>query len=140
MIGFRPALKTVVTKEAKAYGFAVLVWSTGSFLMIERGKPTSAAILVYVGGILLAHGAALVIAYGSPTSVWTAKQHPEYVVTAFHVVPIAAGVLLAWLVASQLSGMWAYFVAPLCVVFAYEVLLALESMLLSADDSASRSD
>jgi hypothetical protein len=140
LTGYRPALKTVVTTEAKAYGFAVVVWSTGSLLMIERGKPTAAAILVYVGGIVLAHGTALLLAYGSPTSVWSGKQRPEYVATAFHIVPIAAGVLLAWLVASRLDGMWAYLVAPFCAVLAYELLLGLESMLLSADESASRSD
>lgn len=140
MGGYRQALQTVVTKEAKAYGFALLVWSTGSLLLIERGKPTAAAVLVFVGGVLAAQAAALLIAFGSPWRVWGDSQHPEYVWTAFHVVPIAAGVLLAWLLAAETSGMWAYLAAPFAALFAYQLLLGLESMLLSAPESASRSD
>lgn len=140
MTAYRSALQTVVTKEAKAYGFAVLVWSSGSLLLIERGKPTAPAVLVFVAGILAAQGTALLLAFGSFRKVWGEREHREYVWTAFHVVPVAAGVLLAWLVASELSGMWAYLGTPLCAGLAYQLLLGLESMLLNADDSASRSD
>jgi hypothetical protein len=139
MTRYRSALQTVVTKEAKAYGFAVVVWSSGSLLLIERGKPTAPAVLVFVAGILAAQGTAVLIAFGSFRKVWGDREHREYVWTAFHVVPIAAAVLLAWLVAAELRGMWAYLLAPLCAGLSYELLLGLESMFLSADDSASRS-
>jgi hypothetical protein len=137
---YRFALTTVVTKEAKAYGFAVVVWSTGTFLMVERGRPTPGAILVFGGAIMLAQAIALMIAYGTPTATWVSPQDREYVLTAFHGVPIVAAVLIAWALAAGVSGMWAFFLAPLCAALAYQLLLGLESMLLSASDSESSSD
>jgi len=137
---FRAALRTVVAKEAKAYGFTIVVWSTGAFLLVERGKPTAPAILVFVGALLLVQGMSIFLAYGSPLRVWHDPSRPEYVWSAFHAGPIAAGVLLAWLLSSQVSGMWAYFLAPFVAALAYQLLLGLESLLLSAEDSASRSD
>jgi hypothetical protein len=139
-VRYRFALQTVVAKEAKAYGFTIVVWSTGAFLMIERGKPTAGAILAFVGGLLLAQGTAVFVAYVSPARIWNDPSMREYVWSTFHAGPIAVGVLLAWLLASQLSGMWAYFVASLVAALAYQLLLGLEAMLLSAEDSDSRSD
>lgn len=137
---YRSVLQTVVAKEAKAYGFTIVVWSAGALLITERGKPTPSAVLAFAGGIMLAQAIVLLAAYGSPTNVWTSRQHPEYVWSAFHALPVAAGVLLGWLLAAATSGLWAYLLAPLCAVLAYELLLGLESMLLSAPQSASRSD
>lgn len=139
MSRYRSALQTVVAKEAKAYGFTIVVWSTGALLITDRGKPTPLAVLAFAAGILVAQGTAVLAAYGSPTGVWTSRQHPEYVWSAFHMLPVAAAVLLGWLLAAELTGMWAYLVAPLCAVLAYELLIGLESMLLSAPESASRS-
>lgn len=140
MNGYRSALQTVVTKEAKAYGFALVLWSTGSLLVVERGQPTAGAVVVFAGGVLGAQATALLLAFGSPMKVWGDRSHPEYVWTAFHVIPIAAGVLLAWLLAAETAGLWAYLAAPFAGLLAYQLLLGLESMLLSAPESASRSD
>lgn len=134
---FRFAMQTVVSTEAKAYGFAVAVWTTGAFLLIERGKPTAAAILVFVGGILLAQAFGVAIAFGKPTRTWKSPSQREYVWTTLHAIPVAAAVLLAWLMSSQVSGMWAYFLAPLVSIFAYQLLLGVESLLLSAEDHVS---
>jgi hypothetical protein len=139
-VGFRSALQTVVAKEAKAYGFTLVVWSTGAFLLIERGKPTAPSILVFVGGILLAQAVVVLVAYGSPARTWVQPSQREYVWSTFHAGPIAAGVLLAWLLAAGTSGMWAYFLAPLVAALAYQILLGLESLLLRANDSGSGSD
>lgn len=134
---FRFALQTVVATEAKAYGFAVAVWTTGAFLLIERGKPTAAAILVFVAGILLAQTCGVVLAFGKPTRTWKSPSQREYVWTTFHAVPVSAAVLLAWLVSSQVGGMPAYFLAPLVSLLAYQLLLGVESLLLSAEDHVS---
>lgn len=134
---FRFAMQTVVSTEAKAYGFAVAVWTTGAFLLIERGKPTAGAILVFVGGILLAHATAVAIAFGRPTRTWKAPRQREYVWTTVHAIPVATAVLLAWLVSSQVGGMWAYFLAPLVSIFSYELLLGMESLVFSAEDHVS---
>jgi hypothetical protein len=47
---------------------------------------------------------------------------------------VVAGVLLAWALAAEISGLWAYFVAPLCSIVLYQLLLGAESLLLSAED------
>ena len=130
-------MQTVVATEAKAYGFAVAVWTTGTFLIIERGKPTAAAILVFVGGILIAQALGVLIAFGKPTRTWKSPSQREYVWTTFHAIPVASAVLLAWLMSSQLAGIWAYFLSPLVSIFAYQLLLGLESLLLSAEDHVS---
>jgi hypothetical protein len=131
---FRFALQAVVAKEAKAYGFAIVVWCTGAFLITERGKPTPAAVLAFAGAALLAQGIDVLVAFGKPTRTWRGPQQREYVWTTFHAAPVAAAVLLAWGIAAGLTGLWAYFVAPLCAIVVYELLLAVESLLLTADD------
>jgi hypothetical protein len=131
---FRFALQTIVAKEAKAYGFAVVVWCTGAFLITERGTPTSGAVLVFAGAALLAQAVDVVLAFGKPTRTWRGPQQREYVWTTFHAVPVAGAVLLAWGLAAAIAGMWAYFVAPLCAIVLYQLLLAGESLLLSAED------
>lgn len=134
---FRFAMQTVVASEAKAYGFAVAVWTTGTFLLVERGKPTAPSILVFAGGILLAQALGVGVAFGKPTRTWKSPSQREYVWTTFHAVPVAAAVLLAWLVSSQVDGMWAYFLAPLVSISGYQLLLGVESLLLSAEDHVS---
>lgn len=136
MSGYRDSLRTVTAKEAKAYGFAVAVWCTGAFLLIERGKPTPVAVLLFAGGVLAAHATALLVAYGSPLETWHEPELRQYVLTALHALPLSAAVLVAWGVASALSGEIAYLVTPFCSLLVYELSLALESMLLSVDDAA----
>jgi hypothetical protein len=133
----RFALQTVVAKEAKAYGFTIVVWSTGALLITERGKPTVAAVLLFAAAILLAQATNVLLAFGKPTRTWTAPQQREYVWTTFHAVPAAAGVLVAWGLAAGIDGLWAYFLAPLCATLLYQLLLAVESLLLSAEDHVS---
>jgi hypothetical protein len=130
---YRFALQSVVAKEAKAYGFAIVLWCTGAFLITERGKPTAAAVLVFAGGALLGHALDVWLAFGKPTRTWGAAQQREYVWTTVHVLPIAAAVLVAWGVAAGVSGMWAYFLAPLCAILLYQLLLGAESLLLAAE-------
>lgn len=131
---YRFALQTVVAKEAKAYGFAIVVWCTGAFLITERGTPTSAAVLAFAGAAVLAQGTSVLLAFGKPTRTWREPQQREYVWTTFHAAPVAVAVLLAWGLAAGIGGLWAYFVAPLCSILLYQLLLAAESLLLIAED------
>ena len=131
---YRFALQTVVAKEAKAYGFAVVVWCTGAFLITERGMPTAGSVLAFAGAALLAQATNVVLAFGKPTRTWQGPQQREYVWTTFHAAPIAAAVLLSWGLAAGAHGLWAYFVAPLCSILLYQLLLAVESLFLSAED------
>jgi hypothetical protein len=131
---YRFALQTVVAKEAKAYGFAIVVWCTGAFLITERGKPTPGAVLAFAGAALLAQAIDVLIAFGKPTRTWRGPQQREYVWTTFHAAPVAAAVLVAWGLAAGLTGLWAYFVAPLCAIVLYQLLLAVESLFLTAED------
>ena len=78
---YRFALQTVVAKEAKAYGFAIVVWCTGAFLITERGKPTPAAVLAFAGAALLAQAIDVLVAFGKPTRTWRGPQQREYVWT-----------------------------------------------------------
>jgi hypothetical protein len=127
-------MQTVVAKEAKAYGFAVVVWCTGAFLITERGKPTAEAVLAFAGGALVAQAIDVFFAFGKPTRTWRGPQQREYVWTTFHAVPVAAAVLAAWGIAAGIPGMWAYFVTPLCSIVLYQLLLGTESLLLTAED------
>ena len=131
---YRFALQTVVAKEAKAYGFAIVVWCTGAFLITERGTPTAGAVLAFAGAALLAQATNVALAFGKPTRTWQGPQQREYVWTTFHALPIAAAVLLAWGLAASIDGLWAYFIGPLCSILLYQLLLAAESLFLSAED------
>lgn len=131
---YRFALQTVVAKEAKAYGFAIVVWCTGAFLITARGTPTNGAVLAFAGAALLAQAIDVLVAFGKPTRTWRGPQQREYVWTTFHAAPVAVAVLVAWALADGMSGLWAYFAAPLCAILVYQLLLAAESLLLSAED------
>lgn len=130
---FRFSLQAVVAKEARAYGFAVVVWSCGAFLIVERGKPTAGAVFIFVAGILVAQIASSLIAFGKPTRRWQSPNPIEYVWTTMHVLPIGAAVLVAWAIARSFHGEWAYGCAPGAAIFVYETLLAAESLILSAE-------
>ncbi|HVU79036.1 MAG TPA: hypothetical protein VHC67_15780 [Gaiellaceae bacterium] len=127
---YRSALRAVVAKEAKAYGFAVVVWSTGALLISARGRPTTRAVLVFAGAILLAHALNAALAFGSPTNTWRSPSPREYVWTIFEAPAVIAAVLLGWALVSWCSGLWAYLLAPFAAVLGYQLLLGLESMLL----------
>jgi hypothetical protein len=127
-------MQSVAAKEAKAYGFTIVVWTTGAFLLIERGAPTAGAVFLFMASVLAAQIVNVLIAFGSPARKWTSPSPVEYVWTTMHIGPTVLGVVVAWAVARGLDGMWAYAFTPAAAVLVYELLLGVESLVLAAGD------
>jgi hypothetical protein len=73
-IAYRGALATAVSSEAKAYGFIVVVWTSGAVQLATHGEPGVGGALSFLGGVLAAMAVVVAAAFGSPFATWTQQE------------------------------------------------------------------
>lgn len=110
---------------AKAYGFTLVIWTTGALAISEQGVPRASEALAYLGGALL--GMALIVAasFGGLRSTSGDVGLVRRAYGAIHVLSVVAGVLTGWLLAAVLDGVLSFLAASFAAVVIYN-LLALE--------------
>jgi hypothetical protein len=105
---FRDALGTAVASETRAYGFTLLVWSTGALTTADQGLPTTGEVFAFLCGALLAMAIVVLVAFGGPMRRWTTSREPHYAFGAIHIASLAVGTACGWGVCLVLGG-WAAF-------------------------------
>ncbi|MGE5225616.1 MAG: hypothetical protein ACM3OO_01945 [Planctomycetaceae bacterium] len=129
---FRDALRTAVASETRAYGFTLLVWSTGALSVAQEGLPTVAQVFAFLLGALLAMALVVLVAFGGPMRRWTTSREPHYAFGAIHIGSVAVGTTCGWIVCLALSARMAFAGAAFTAVLVYQLLLGLEVAVSSA--------
>ncbi len=129
----RSSLRFAVTSEARAYGFTLVIWTCGAFLVYEHGVPRAYEILAFGGGALAAMTLSVLVAFGGPRATWTQEEPLRRAFGAIRVVSVSAAMLIAWLL-STLPPVAAFAIAPFGAVAAFQMLLAVEDALSIAED------
>lgn len=124
--GYRTALRSAVSSEAKAYGFTLVIWGTGALLVYEQGTPRPYEVLLFAAGALAAMTIAVLAAFGGPRATWTEEEPLRYAFGALRVVSVIAALLVGWLVAAVLGETAAYLLAPFASVSLFQLLLGVE--------------
>ena len=127
MYDYRKSLSIAVSAEAKAYGFTLVVWTTGAVTIAERGLPGVAGAFAYLGGILVAQTIVVFAAFGTPRSTWRVESEDRRTYGAIHVASVVLAVLSGWGLAAWIPDRaLAYLVAGFTACVLYQLLLALE--------------
>jgi hypothetical protein len=126
-VGF---LAYAISGEARAYGFTLVIWSTGATCIARHGLPGEWEIILFVLGALTAFGVNLLVAFPDHSATYHRSQEPSrWAWGQFHVASILLGIGGGWLGAAFVGGSLAYFTASLGAVLAFELVLSVEIML-----------
>jgi hypothetical protein len=131
---FRDALGTAVASETRAYGFTLLVWSTGALTIADHGLATTGKVFAFLCGALLAMAIVVLAAFGGPMRRWSTSREPHYAFGAIHIASVAVGTACGWAASLALGGWTAFAGAAFTAVLVYQLLLGLEVAVSSAKD------
>lgn len=132
---YRAALRSMVGAEAKAYGFTLLIWSTGAFLFHYHGFPRPFEVILFVAGAFVGMAVMTVVAFGGLRAAWRQEPDPRrYTYGAIHLLSVAAGMLAAWGIAAALPRVASFVITPLLANVVYQSLIGLEVLLSEADE------
>jgi hypothetical protein len=100
---YRAALRWTTGAEAKAYGFTLLIWSTGTFLFYYHGFARPHEVILFVAGAFTGMAATVLIAFGGVRATWQKGEEPRrYAYGAVHLLSVTLGILAAWAIAATL--------------------------------------
>jgi hypothetical protein len=136
---YREALRSILSTETKAYGFALVVWGTATLTEAERGSPGKMGVIAFVGGALAVMGAVTLVTVGGPFARWRQRrqQSPRYAIGSVHVLSVAAAVGAGWAVTLVVKDKaLAYLTSSVTAVLIYQLVLGAELVLARADHDA----
>ena len=132
---YRKSLTFTISSEAKAYGWTLVIWSTGALLVRDNGLPAFLDILLFVGGAFTGMLITVLLAFeGVMAGLPDWQQENRYAFGAIHLVSVAIAIGTAHLLVALLPGGWDFFFAAVGATIVYQLLLALEVMVSSASD------
>jgi hypothetical protein len=121
------ALRGAIMEESKAYGFALVIWGTGSMAAAQRGKPGRAEAAAYIGGALVGMALLIAVSFGGAPATWRPPPRRRYATGAIHLVSVSTSVAAGWGVATAVSPVWlAFALAGGAATILYQLLLAVE--------------
>jgi hypothetical protein len=129
MNDYRRALRNSVAAEARAFGFSLVVLTTGYLCVQEHGLPHVWGAFSYLGGALLAQFLLACIAFRGPLATWSTGEDVQYYAFAsLHVASVIAAAFAGWGAAAAVGGHHdlAFFLTALTALLVYGLLLALE--------------
>lgn len=126
---YRKALQHALGGETRAYGFALVVWTTAALASAERGTPKQAAAIAYVAGALAAMAVVIIATFGGPTETIKRQPNvPQRAAGTVHLFSVAIAILAGWGLAAVLTTGWlAFLVAGFVSVLLYQLILGVEA-------------
>ena len=130
------AIQTALHGAGLPYGYAIVVWSTGSVLSGEHGLPSLVEIACFALGAVAAYGGLMFLTWETEGVADKPLTHSPRRVRAgiFHVGAIAAAIAAA-AVAAQISSDLAWVLAPFCGTLLYLAVTSVEVGLIEAEQS-----
>lgn len=119
------ALRSALTDQANAYGFTLVVWSTGALAIWQLGKPDPAEVFAYLGGALLSVSLIVALLFGVRRPI-EEPERPRRPFSAMHFASTPAATAAGWVLTLPVSGVAGFFVAAFAAVGVYQLLLAAE--------------
>ncbi|HJT38504.1 MAG TPA: hypothetical protein VJ818_08775 [Actinomycetota bacterium] len=126
----RRALRVAIEHEASAYGFALVIWTTGQLSITARGEPGRAGAVSFVGGALAAMIVTLLVSFGGPTHAWHTENPRRFAFGGVHVLSVSTAIAVGWFAASALHGKAAAFATSgFVATLVYQIVLGIEVFL-----------
>ncbi len=125
---YRRALLDSVAGESNAYGFTLVIWTTGALALVEHPRPRAVDAFAFLGGALLAVTLIVLIAFARSATPDPAVA-PARARGALHLVSVCAGVLAGWGPAALLRAPVALFAASFASVAVFHAFLGAERLL-----------
>ena len=125
---YRRGLLDSVSGESNAYGFTLVIWTTGALALVEHPRPRAVDAFAFLGGALLAMTLIVLIAFaraGTPD----AAVAPARARGALHLVSVSAGVVAGWGAAASLAAPFALLAASFTGVVVFHAFLGAERLL-----------
>lgn len=122
----RRSWRVALSSLGPAYGFTVVVWSTGAMLLHYRGTPQPWEVVVFSGAILTAMAVAAMAAFGGPRVRWRHESPERFAAGVIHVLSVFAGVGVAWGLAALVQAVEAWAIVPFAAVLTMQALVAVE--------------
>jgi len=124
---YRRALRRALRGETKAYGFALVIWGTGSLAEDKLGSPGAGGSLGYIGGALIAMALVLIAAYGRPVTELATPPSQHFGLGGIHIISVPLSVAAGWLMTEIFAPKWlAFLAAGFVAALAFQVLLGFE--------------
>lgn len=132
-----------LTGETRAYGFALVVWTTAALTQAERGSPERLGAVAYVGGALAAMALVILATFGGVTEVVPTKaRRRQRAIGAVHLASVGIAIAAGWAVAVAIPTKWAaYAASAFTAVLLHQLVLGWEvatSEQASGDQTADR--
>ncbi len=125
------ALRFALSRQASAYGFTLIVWSTGALASWELGSPGPVDVFAFLGGALVAMSSAVAFAFG-PWRPFKEQQPFRRPFSGMHVPSVPVAAAAGFGVTAAVGGAAGYFFASFVAVAVYEASLAGELALAVA--------
>lgn len=138
---YRRSLKSVLSSEAKVYGFTLVIWSTGALTTAEHGTPGRLDVIAFAVGALVAVGLIILVCFGGPAATLASTTLRRYTFGAVHIGSVAVAILAAWGIAAAIHrAAPAFLAASFSAALVYQLLLGAEVALSVRDDPRRRPD
>lgn len=124
------SMRSTVGRESTTFGFSILVTVTFGLLQSIHGTPVVGEIFVYATGAVLSF--TLLEGFLSRGFTAAMPQHRSEVLalgTSMNVFSVLLGMGAGWLIGAAVTGLLAWFLAPLVGSIVYLLLESLETAL-----------
>jgi hypothetical protein len=135
--GYRRALRAVVAGQSRAYGFTLVIWTTGAFALADEGVPTHEDALAYLVGAVAGIAVIVLVAFGDLRASWGDLSFDRRAYGAIHLISVLAGVGCGAAALALVDGVLAFFLGPFVAVVVFDLVMALE-VILSVDPDRPR--
>jgi hypothetical protein len=129
----RQALRIELAALGPAYGFTLTIWTTGAMLMHYHGTPLPWEVVVFGASVLAAMSCVALLAFGAPVRRWSRAEPKRYALGVVHVGSVLLGLGASWGLAALIDGAAAWAVAPFAATAAFEVVVAVEILVSTAE-------
>lgn len=125
MSRYHRALRFALSHQANAYGFTLVVWSSGALAVWQLGKPDPGEVFAFLGGALVALSLIVALVFGI-RQPFEDPQPPRLPFSAMHLASAPAAAAAGWALAVATSGTVGFFLASFAASGVYQLLLGLE--------------
>lgn len=128
MSGYRLALRNSVAAESRAYGFSVVLLTTGYLCVDSHRLPGHIGALCYLAGALTAQVCVAALAFAGRSKRWSSGEDAVYhAYGSVHVVSVVVAIFAGWGIAVLVHGHdLAYFTSALVSIVVYQLVMAAE--------------
>ncbi len=124
---YRSDLRSVVGASSTAYGYTLIVWSTGAVLSHAYGPPSPPQVFAFFGGAIVGFAVVGILAFGGVTVEFGGGTNHVELWGGFHFISVGLAVGVAWWVSAHVSSLSGWPLGAFVATAAYLVVVGVEN-------------